>query len=75
MTVSSTNQLLDHPTIPSGLSKLKKRNGMIYEGVVKCKLIKVGTAAANFEASISSLWRLTNPYESLISVSNLQLAV
>ena len=45
---------------------------MIYEGVVKYKLIKAGTAVANFEASINSLWRLTNPYESLISVSGLE---
>ena len=28
----------------------------------KYKLMKVGTTAANFEASINSLWRLTNPY-------------
>ena len=28
----------------------------------KYKLMEVGTAAANFEASINSLWRLTNPY-------------
>ena len=28
----------------------------------KYKLIKVGTASANFEASINSLWQLTNSF-------------
>ena len=38
----------------------------------KYKLMKVGTAAAKFEASINSLWRLTNPNKSPINESTLK---
>ena len=38
----------------------------------KYKLMKMGTASANFEASINSLWRLINPYQSLINESTLK---
>ena len=38
----------------------------------KYKLMKVDTAAADFEASMNSLWRLINPYQSLINEGTLK---
>ena len=44
------------------LRSLKKGKWVDLQMDEKYKLMKVGTAAANFEASINLLWRLTNPY-------------
>ena len=44
------------------LRSLKKKKWDDLQMDEKYKLMKVCTAAANFEASINSLWRLTNPY-------------
>ena len=54
------------------LRSLKKGKWVDLQMDEKYKLMKVGTAAANFEASINSLWRLTNPNKSPINESTLK---
>ena len=54
------------------LRSLKKGKWVDLQMDEKYKLMKVGTAAANFETSINSLWRLTNPNKSLINESTLK---
>ena len=46
----------------ASLRSLKKGKWDDLQMDEKYKLMKVCTAAANFEASINLLWRLTNPY-------------